>query len=198
MIESIPNLVNHILEESQKYWWTNNINEYLLKLIEKILSNRLNLITKFETINWEKWQDIIRNISIFWEELDLWTMIPNQNNHIITNPHYFSEKFKNELTNIFTWIKTLIKSIENNTNFKINHDQIADIIYNTIISWIKSHKSELENYYKENNWNDWYENFNRFIYIFLKNCFSNFVDYIPENTYSKILQLKIEELLKLK
>jgi len=197
--ESITPLVDYVLEESEKYWWTENISQYLEKLIETILVNRLNLISKYSTLNWEFWKDVFRNFSAFWEELDLWTMIPMNNDSCFTNPNYFKDHYKREILTVFTGFNQIIKVIEKNTNHKIDHKQLADKVFNVIVTWIKTNKDELENYYRDNNWNKWESNekynFNNFLYWFFKSCFSIVLDYMNSHEYTNILEKKVKWIL---
>lgn len=192
--ESIPNLVNHILQESEKHWKTSDINKYIQTLVPIVVKNRLDLIWKFDTLNWERWQDIIRNISVFWEELDLWTMKPMQDKWLYTNPHYVVNHYKSELNNIFIWIKAMINTIEENTDYKVNHKELANIIYDTIIGWIKRNKNELKKHYEENNWSYWEKSFDWFLNWFFWKCFSYFRNYVHLSGFPMILDKKLEKM----
>jgi len=131
--ESITPLIDHILNESEKYWWTNDINEYIQKFVTTVVENRLNMIWEFGTLNGEFWQDICRNISMFWEELDLGAMNPIEDNYHIENPNFYMDRYKNNMQNIFVWFSQMINAIEENTKYKIDHEKLAESIHNTLI-----------------------------------------------------------------
>jgi hypothetical protein len=90
------------------------------------------------------------------------------NDSCFTNPNYFKDHYKREILTVFTGFNQIIKVIEKNTNHKIDHKQLADKVFNVIVTWIKTNKDELENYYRDNNWNKWESNekynFNNFLY----------------------------------
>lgn len=194
--ESLTPLLNHILEESEKHWQTKNLDEYIQKLFTTILKNRLNLIWKFDKLNWDFWQDVFRNFSAFGEELDLWTMKPMEDNHIFENPHYFIDHYKKQLHTIFNGLSLLINSIEKNTEHKINHEELAENIYNIILSWFKANKNNIKEYYDKNHWKKWkfglWNGFNWFLSIFLKKTFSSFIDYSNRFEYKILIQQKLE------
>ena len=193
--ESIPNLIDHIVSESQKHWWTNNLDEYLQKLFSTVIKNRLKLSWKFSRLNGEKWQDISRNISMFWEELDLGTMDPMEDNFYTTNPHYYIGHYEDNLRSIFVWFSHLIKALDQNVDYKIDHQELANTIYQVIVDWISENKECIREVASENNWNKWSftANPDHFIIELFKKCFSSFTNYSNRCEYEKILRERIIE-----
>lgn len=193
--ESIAPLIQHILLEAEKHWETKNMDEYLQKLVQTILSNRLKLIWKFETLNWDFWQDVFRNFSIFGEELDLWDMKPMKGDFYHENPHDYVDHYKSKIKTLFTWFRKLIEVIEKNTDYTINHEEFANIIYSTIIWWIWENQKELKHLYETHDWQRWEKSFNGFLRWLIKAWFISFLNYTPEHQYEKILKERVEKVL---
>jgi len=196
---SILPLVQHILNESKKYWWTSNIDEYIQKLFTTVIQNRLKLIWSFSKINGEFWQDICRNISMFGEELDLWAMDQRKEKNTSINPNFYVERYNQNMRSIFIWLSQMVDAIEKNTQYKINHEQLAELIYNILIKWVISQEDEIKELHNSANWEKWcwFKNINESSISLVKSLFVFVRHYSHDSGYQQILKRKIEEKLKL-
>jgi hypothetical protein len=194
---SIQNVMDTILSDAKLHWWVENMDDYLQNLFEKVITTRLKLCWSFQKLNWCNWQDTCRNITLFWEEIDLWEMIPMKDNFYYDNPNYFLDHYKNNLHNVFTWFSQLVKNIEKHTEYQINHKLLADYIIKIIIDWIKENLEIIKHKFSKNDWCKWYSswNINPFINSFVKKCFSPFIDYYSTTEYEEIVSNKIKEKL---
>jgi hypothetical protein len=197
---SIQDLMEHILSQSEKFWWITDINWYLWKFLSKFITTRLELAWSFDNINWEKWQDICRNITLFWEEVDLWQMIPMNDDWIYTNPNYVLDHYKYSLDGIFKWFQCFIETLEKHTNYQIDHAQLSESIYDIIVDWLKDNIDVQREYYNKYWWCKLYGNIdsglNQHLNILFKKCFSSFLNYIPQQKYQEILRDKLENIIK--
>lgn len=194
--DSIQNIMDTILSDAKLHWWSNDIDEYLNILFENIITTRLKLCWSFEKLNWWNWQDTCRNITLFWEEIDLWTMIPMIDDSFYENPNYILDHYKNSLGNVFTWLSQLIQNIEKHTDYKINHELLSELILETIINWLEDNIKPFKKHFNSNSWEKWYGwNFNIFFNELLKKCFNSFINYYPNNEYQEIIKNKIKNYL---
>ena len=195
--KSILPVIKHILSESERYWWTHNIDEYIQKLSTTIIENRLELIWKFEKINWEIWKDICRNISMFWEELDLWAMDLRKNQNLVLNPNFYIERYNQNMHQIFYWLSQMIKVIEENTEYKINHQELANQIYNTLLRWVINQEDTIKQLHDTGNWERWcwFKTVNESSISLVKSIFTFVRHYSHTSGYQKILKDRIEDKL---
>jgi len=193
--QSIPNLIEHILCEAETQWWTKDINQYTQKLFTTVIKNRLDLSWKFSRLNGEFWQDICRNISMFWEELDLGTMDPMKDDTYFRNPNFYLEHYKRNMQSIFIWFSQMISTLEENSEYKIDHEELAKQVYNTVVQWVIDNKEDTTELYEKYNWGKWFwfSEVNAFLRSLIRESLKFFTDYSNKCEYEKILREKIEE-----
>ncbi len=144
----IEPMMHEILKEAKEYLGVENLQEYLEVLIKKLIKQRLSL-HEYGTRNGERRQDIIRNITVLWEEVDLVTMKHNKSDWYKKNPYDFVGRFERIMNEIMPGLHYFIEILQNQFWDSLDLTKLAYLIVEQIEIFIQNNMSYFTETYKQ-------------------------------------------------